>query len=317
MAYDKINLGPHARSNNKRMIYLILGIIMILIAAWLLLDSFMELKNKNIDVLTTIRVLAGVLLLMLGAYLISRSKRKYSTSSVYLSDDGCCSIIEGAYTCDGGCNNCVFAYRYLEGRSSAVSVSASRSASPGSSAVTSVSSTSTTEKKVETATEPPKATVSPVIDKKVEPAKEPVKKGAPAFVATPVDKPKEEVPKREITITAMVDDFSRGPLDIQIVTDTFSTNRTIETQTDFKIWVKDGGKITIKWSSEGEKSYRTVTESHLFVLKEKHRIETKLWRERKIVYTFDLPEKIDLFFTGSSSGYSLDSTLPDGIIRAN
>jgi hypothetical protein len=316
MAYDKVNLGPLAHSNNKRMIYLILGIIMVLIAAWLLLDSFMELKNRNMDVLTTIRVLAGVLMLMVGAFLIARSKRKYSTSSVYLSN-GYCSIIEGLYTCDGGCNNCVFAYRYLEERSSAVRVSASRSASPGTSAVTSFSSTSTADKKEETTAEPKKESVPPAIERNMESTEEPVKKNAPAFVSKAVDKPKEEIPKKEITITAMVDDFSRGPLDIQIITDTFSTNRTIEAQTDFKIWVKDGGRITIKWSSEGEKSYRTVTESYLFILKERHMIETKLWRERKIVYTFDLPEKIDLFFTGSSSGYSLESTLPDGIIGAN
>ncbi len=105
---NKLYPGPLAQRGHKNIISIIIGAILIIIGLFFILSSF---NSESI-----LGILLGLLLITGGGYLCHHSAS--SDADMIYCEKGFCRIMDGNYKCTGGCNKCVFAYRYLTSKGS-------------------------------------------------------------------------------------------------------------------------------------------------------------------------------------------------------
>lgn len=110
-----ISLGKSSVSGIVRPGSVIAGFIVLLIGVFILThgskwDVLIELTNEDLARIASI--LLGIIFSLIGLGLIV-SGWATSMETVYLKG-GICQIVEGKGKCGGGCNQCIFAQRYVE-----------------------------------------------------------------------------------------------------------------------------------------------------------------------------------------------------------
>lgn len=102
--YTKVTPGPLANGRHIRGIMLVIGGLMAIIGLFSVYYSFRE----N----TPLLMIIGLFLIAIGIF-IAVFSAKNEIKNIYCDKKGFCKILRGKYKCTGGCNNCIFAYRYL------------------------------------------------------------------------------------------------------------------------------------------------------------------------------------------------------------
>ena len=100
----RINPGPLANGIGMNKLLHTLAIIFFMVAVALI---WLWVVNDRPSMVITalIFIAAGIVLLVLSSKLL--------VSTIYLDKDNTCKILKGEYRCKGGCNKCVFAFKYL------------------------------------------------------------------------------------------------------------------------------------------------------------------------------------------------------------